>query len=84
MIVVGNLVAVYLLVRIFKGIEANYVKEGITIGLIWLAVNWLLDIAILIPMSGMSFNEYFTEIGLRYLVIPIMAVGFGMALEGRG
>ena len=83
MIVIGALTAVYLLVRIFKDIRQDHVRQGVNVGLIWLAVNWMLDFGILIPMSGMSFENYFMEIGLRYLVIPIVAIGMGMALEQK-
>ena len=83
MIVVGSISAAYLVVNYFKGITSQYLREGIIAGLVWLAVNWLLDIAILIPMSGMSFSDYFIEIGIRYLSIPAFAIAVGAALEQK-
>ena len=83
MIVVGALVGAFLLVSYFKKIRANYLMEGIIVGLTWFIINILLDIFVLIPMSEMSLPSYFTEIGLRYLVMPVMSIMVGAALENK-
>ncbi len=61
MIVVGSFSAAFLLISYFKKINADYSKEGIIVGLTWLSVNILLDLLVLIPMSGMSVPDYFTQ-----------------------
>ena len=81
MIVVGAVTGAALLVLWFRDVHGNYLREGATAGIVWLAVNGALDIAILLPLSGDSPMTWFTDIGLRHLVIPIMAVGFGHALR---
>ncbi|MBI2411243.1 MAG: hypothetical protein HYV32_05120 [Candidatus Kerfeldbacteria bacterium] len=81
MIVVASLVGSFLLVRYFKNVHKNYLKEGMRIGVLWLGMNLVLDVLLLIPMSHMSFGDYIAQIGLRYLMIPIFSIGFGMALE---
>lgn len=78
MIVLATLIGALFLVKYFKGVTAEYVKEGIIIGLLWLVLNLILDLVILVPMSGMMFGEYVAQIGLRYLMIPIMSIAFGM------
>ncbi len=83
MIVIGSITAAILLVSYFKKINTSYFKEGIIVGLTWLGVNILLDLLVLIPMSGMSVADYFTQIGLRYLVMPVMSIMVGAALENR-
>ncbi len=83
MIIVGSGVACVILVHYFKTVQENFIKAGITIGIIWLVINWLMDFVILIPISGMSFSEYIIEIGLRYLVIPIMSTSIGVALDQK-
>ena len=40
-------------------------------------MNILLDLSILVPMTKMNLGEYFSKIGLRYLLIPIMAGAMG-------
>ncbi|WFN33534.1 hypothetical protein L1S32_06645 [Methanogenium sp. S4BF] len=81
MIVVGAAVGAALLVLWFRGVHENHLREGITVGILWLIMNWALDIAILLPLSGSPASSWFAEIGLRYLVIPIMAVTVGYALR---
>lgn len=83
MIVVGSISGAFLLVSYFKKINADYIKEGILVGVIWFGINILLDLLILIPMSGMSIPNYFTQIGLRYLAIPAMSIAVGTALANK-
>jgi hypothetical protein len=53
------------------------VRNGVAVGLIWLVLNWGLDLALFSwgPMP-MSVPDYMADIGLVYLIIPIVAVGF--------
>jgi hypothetical protein len=83
MIVVGSITAAFLLISYFKKISAGYLKEGINIGISWFVINIVLDLAVLIPMSGMSLADYVAQIGLRYLAIPAMCVAVGAAVENR-
>ncbi len=71
-----------LLVLAFRQIGPT-VQSGVAIGGYWLAINWVLDFLILLPISGMSAGAYFYDIGLRYLLIPIMAVAIGKVAKGR-
>lgn len=81
MVVIGSLTATTLLVFYFKKIKEGFMRQGVILGLSWLAINWILDLVILIPMSKMSLSSYFMQIGLGYLVIPIACIGFGVVLE---
>jgi len=83
MIVVGSITAGFLLVSYFKNINVEYYKEGIVVGLTWFAINILLDLLILVQMSGMSVTDYFSQIGLRYIVIPVMTITIGAALNNK-
>ncbi len=83
MIVVGSISSAFLLVSYFKHITTSYVKEGIIVGGIWFTVNILLDIIILIPMTGTSIADYFPQIGLRYLVMPVMSIMVGIVLTNK-
>jgi uncharacterized membrane protein YpjA len=83
MIVVGSTSAAFLLISYFKKIDTSYLKEGIIVGLTWFGINILLDLLVLIPMSGMSVADYFTQIGLRYLVIPVMSIMVGASLTNK-
>ena len=83
MIVVGSFSAAILLVSYFRNINVDYFKEGIIVGMIWFGINIVLDILILIPMSGMSITDYFMQIGLMYLAIPAMSIAVGTALKNK-
>ena len=83
MIIVGSISAAFLLISYFKRVDADYLKEGIMVGVIWFGINILLDLMVLIPMSGMLITNYFTQIGLRYLVIPAMSITVGATLANR-
>ena len=83
MIVVGTFSAAILLVSYFKRVNADYLKEGAIVGLTWFGISILLDLVVLIPMSGMSIADYFAQIGIRYLAIPAMCIAVGAALENK-
>ncbi len=83
MILVGSITAAFLLVSYFKKVSNGYLKEGIIVGVIWFGISILLDLLVLIPMSGMSISDYFTQIGLRYLAMPAMSIAVGAALANK-
>lgn len=80
MIIVGSAAGAGLLVSYFKKTTGSYVQNGIVVGLAWLVINFILDFVILIPMSGLSIGAYISQIGLRYLTIPIMSISMGYIL----
>jgi len=83
MIVVGSISAAYLLITYFKKVNSGFLKEGIIVGVVWFGLNIVLDLLILVPMSGMTIPAYFTQIGLRYLAMPAMSVAVGTALFNK-
>lgn len=84
MVVAGALTGVVLSVSYFSGVKKNYFGEGVVIGVIWLAINLSLDLAMVYGgFFKMSPAQYFTDIGLRYLSIPIYTIGMGYALKKK-
>jgi hypothetical protein len=81
MIVVSSINGAFLLVIYFKKIDESYRKVGLFVGIVWLAINWGLDLLVLLPMAKMSLPVYFAEIGLRYLVIPVISIGMGCVAD---
>ena len=81
MIVISSLVGAYFIFLYFKPIVKDFVKEGVMVGLIWLAINLVLDIFILVPFAKMAMKDYFASIGLRYLQIPIFTFVTGDSSE---
>ena len=83
MVVVGGLVGAWLMVRYFGKVKSRFAAEGVTVGIVWLLMSWLLDLLILVPMAKMSLVFYFNTIGLLYLTIPIMSISMGWILEKK-
>jgi hypothetical protein len=59
-------------------------RSGLTLGLLWLVENVVLDVLILLPLSGHSFTDYVQDIGLRYLLMPLLAAAMGSAVATAG
>lgn len=83
LIVVGALTGAVFLIPTFKKINDNFIANSCFIGFVWLSMNWLLDILILIPLAQMTFEDYFLQIGIRYLIIPITSITLGIVLKGK-
>ena len=84
MVVVGALVGVKLAVLYFKGVKKDYLEEGIVLGIAWLIINWTIDLVLVYTgFFNMAVGNYFTDIGLRYLVMPFYTVGMGYALKHK-
>jgi hypothetical protein len=84
MVVVGTATGVVLSVSYYSSVRKNYFGEGVVIGVIWLAVNLGLDLVMVYAgFFKMSYAEYFADIGLRYLSIPLYTIGMGYALKKK-
>ncbi len=71
-------------VILFRKIETNQFRIGLIVGFIWMSISVLLDYPMFSfgPMK-MEFSEYLKDIGLTYLMIPIITTGIGIALERK-
>jgi uncharacterized membrane protein YpjA len=83
MIVEGALVGAALTAHYFNSVEQDFLREGIILAVVWIALNWLLDVVALLPFTKQTLPRYFAEIGLRYLAIAAPAVAVGWVLEKR-
>lgn len=59
-------------------IKGNFAREGFVTGLVWFIISIVIDLLLFIPPSPMqmSFTSYIMDVGLTYLIIPIVTVGF--------
>lgn len=58
---------------------------GLGVGLVWMAISIVIDLPLMLPAPvGMAFGEYLADIGLTYLMMPVIAAGIGAALAHRG
>ncbi len=67
----------------FKKIEKNWIQEGIIAGIIWFVISIVIDLFMFIPESSwhMDIIDYMMDIGLTYLIIIIIPVGYGLLLK---
>ena len=68
----------------FKKLDNDYKKEGILLGLTWLAISFVIDLTMFMqgPMK-MTFTAYIMDIGLTYLIIPAITIGFGYLSKSK-
>jgi hypothetical protein len=84
MAVAVTLAAVVLANLYFRKVEASYLKEGVFLGLVWLLISLGIDLPLVAegPMK-MTLADYMADIGLTYLIIPTVTIGFGHLLATR-
>lgn len=76
MSVVGVFTAVLFTNLYFKKVDVS-LKEGIFIGILWILINLAFDFLFFIVGPGrMSVSDYIKDIGISYLAIPIITIGF--------
>lgn len=80
MFVTATITAALLLVSYFRRVKTEPLREGLILGLLWLVMNLVLDVAVLVPMTGMSLRDYAVQIGFGYLAIPMMTLMVGKVL----
>jgi len=58
------------------------VKKAITVGLIWMIINIVIDLPLFSfgPMKK-SLYDYFTDIGFTYLIIPVITTGMAIVIK---
>jgi len=68
----------------FKRVRERTVMRGLIVGVIWMVANWLLDAVMFSggPMK-MSFDQYASDIGVAYFMIPFITTGLGAAARPR-
>jgi hypothetical protein len=72
-------------IRYFQMEETISFMESILIGVLWYIVNLVIDMIMFLPPSPMqmSFIDYMADIGITYILIPIIPFGFGYLCENR-
>ena len=68
----------------FKKTGDAYLVKGISIGVVWFVINLGFDLILFMegPMK-MPFWEYMKDIGVTYLLIPVITVGMGFLLKEK-
>ncbi|MBX7146871.1 MAG: hypothetical protein K1X44_06145 [Alphaproteobacteria bacterium] len=68
----------------FKTIHNSYVKYGLNVGIIWALINIIIDqFFFTYGFLHMPLPVYFEDIGLTYVIIPIITCGMGLVLAAK-
>ncbi len=70
--------------RYLRRIDGGFVREGFLLGVIWFVMCVLIDAPLMLlggPMK-MTFGEYMADIGLTYVIIPVVTSGLAAARAG--
>ena len=69
----------------FKRVDKEFMKEGFIVGIVWFTISIVIDLFMFIPESNMHMLlvDYIMDIGLTYLIILVIPVGFGYTLEKK-
>lgn len=80
-----TIVVITLCYYYLKSINANFAKEGIIIGLAWFLINIIIDLFMFLPASPMhmTFVDYMADIGLTYVIIPVITIGMGLIANNK-
>jgi len=85
MSVIVAISAVTFTIFYLKRIERNFIREGVTIGVIWFIISIIIDLCFFLPSSPiqMTLSNYISGIGIKYLIIPTITIGFGYMIQNK-
>ncbi len=83
--VVLTITVVTFSILFFKRVDKEFMKEGFIVGIVWFTISIVIDLFMFIPESNMHMLlvDYIMDIGLTYLIILVIPVGFGYMLEKK-
>jgi len=62
----------------FRRAEAGGWREGLALGLLWMAISVAIDLPLMLsPPISYTLTEYAADIALTYLMIPVITAGIG-------
>ncbi len=77
MVLVGGGSGAALLLLAFPKLS-SLPMSALALGFYWFVINIALDLATLVALMDMPIMQYLSDIGLRYLMLPIMAGAMGL------
>jgi len=83
--IVISLIVVIMAYLYLKNIKANLIREGVFIGVSWFIISIAIDLVLFLPPSPMqmSFVNYMEDIGITYLMIPIITIGLAYMADKK-
>jgi hypothetical protein len=72
-------------VSYFRLVTTTFVREGLRLGVLWLLISVAIDAPLMLfggPMQT-TLAQYVADIGVTYLLMPVITLGLGMTLAHR-
>lgn len=84
--VVLSAATVFFAHRYFRQVHRGFLREGLLLGLVWLGINVVIDLPLMLGPGPMQMTpaEYAGDIGLTYVLIPIITAGMGLVRAQGG
>ena len=82
--IVITFISVIMAYLYFNHVDLFFIREGVYIGILWVCLCIIFDLCFFSwgPMK-MSIIDYLKDIGLTYLMIPIITIGIGYAEDAE-
>jgi hypothetical protein len=69
----------------FHVVEGRWLREGLLLGFLWFAMSVLIDLPLMLgPPLNMPLAEYVADIGVTYLMVPIITTAMATAFGRSG
>lgn len=64
-------------------VKENFVKEAIYLGIVFILINWIIDVPLMLSPSPMqmTFSDYFQDIGITYFMILPITTAMGYLVD---
>lgn len=79
-----TLVVVPCAVVYLRRVRSGLLKEGILLGVLWMAMSVMIDLPLMLnPPMNYTLIESAADIGLTYVMMPIITIGIAAARGGN-
>ncbi len=67
--------------RYLSGVQEDLRREGLRLGVLWMAINIAIDLPIMLSPSPMQMSpgQYVADIAVTYLLLPVVTGAMGSA-----
>ena len=66
--------------RYFRKVDRPTVREGALLGVLWTLISIAIDLPLMLsPPMNYSMDQYLADVGLTYLMMPIITAGIALA-----
>ena len=83
MSLVYSIISAFLIARILKDVQFDFLQAGLILGLVWTTINIVLDLIFLVGLFGNEITMWFWQTGVGYFNMIPLALAMGWLLSQR-